>query len=210
MKRRALLRSIVALQAVAVTLPAGPAQQDVTATRDNVLPAGPPLVSPGIDETPNTPVTPADETADNLIRTFSPDQIAALSKLGELIAPSWNGNPGAGEAGAAEFLDFLVGCSPTTRIDLYRNGLDMLNRHSQKKFGKAFALTTTEESATLLAPLREPWTYGSAGNDPFRAFLLAAKGDLLRATVNSRPYIDAVSQKRRPRNASQFYWYPIN
>lgn len=210
MKRRSLLRSIVALPAVAATVPASFAQQDVTAARDKGLPAGPPLVPPGINETPNTPVTPADETADNLVRTFSPEQIAALSKLGELIAPSWNGNPGAGEAGAAKFLDFLVGCSPRSRIELYKSGLDTLNHRSQEKFGKPFALITAGEADTLLAPLREPWTYRSASNDHFAAFLLAAKGDLLRATVNSRPYIDAVSQTRRPRNASRFYWYPIN
>ncbi len=210
MKRRSLLRSIIALPAVAATLPASQAQHDVTAARDQGLPAGPPLVPPGISETPNTPVIPADETADNLIRTFSPEQAAALSKLGDTIAPPWDGNPGAGEASAAEFLDFLVGCSPQSRIELYKNGLDTLNNHAQEKFGKPFALVTAGEADTLLAPLREPWTYGVASQDNFRAFLLAAKGDLLRATVNSRPYIDAVSQRRRPRNASQFYWYPIN
>ncbi|MDQ2950144.1 MAG: gluconate 2-dehydrogenase subunit 3 family protein [Acidobacteriota bacterium] len=210
MKRRSLLRSIVTLPVVATTLPASLAQHDITAARDKGLPAGPPLVPPGINETPNTPVTPADETAGNLIKTFSPEQMSALSKLGELIAPSWNGNPGAGEAGAVEFLDFLVGCSPQSRIDLYKSGLNTLNQHSQEKFGKPFALTTSEQADTLLAPLREPWTYGNASNDHFGAFLLAAKGDILRATVNSKPYIDAESKKRRPRNASRFYWYPIN
>lgn len=207
MKRRSLLRSIVALPAA---LPASPAQQNVTAARDKGLPAGPPLVPPGVNETPNTPVVPAGETSDNLVRTFSLEQMSALFKLGELIAPPWYGNPGASEAGAAGFLDFLVGRSPQSRIEMYKNGLDTLNRHSLEKFGKPFALVTAEEADTLLAPLREPWTYGGASKDSFRDFLLATKGDLLRATINSRPYIDAVSQKRRPRNASQFYWYPID
>lgn len=206
MKRRDLLRSVIALPAVATTLPA---QQDATAARDKGLPVGPPLVPPGITETPNTPVTPADQTSDGVISTFSPEQTAALSKLGELIAPSWNGNPGASEAGAAGFLDFLVGCSPKSRINLYKEGLDTLNHRSQEKFGKLFAAILPEEADVLLAPLRELWSYGSASSNDFSAFLLAAKGDLLRATVNSRPYIDAVSQVRRPRNASGFYWYPI-
>ncbi len=153
---------------------------------------------------------PADQTSDNLLTTFSPEQMAALSKLGELIAPPWNGNPGAREAGAAEFLDFLIGCSPQRRIALYKSGLDTLNHRSQDKFGKPFGLITPQQADSLLAPLREPWTYGNAANDDFHAFLLAAKDDLLRATINSRPYIDAVSQTRRPRNASAFYWYPIN
>ncbi|MDQ2775483.1 MAG: gluconate 2-dehydrogenase subunit 3 family protein [Acidobacteriota bacterium] len=210
MNRRSLLRSIAALPAVAAALPASPVQTDLTAARDKGLPAGPPLVPPGISETPNTPVTPADETARTVIRTFNADQMTALSKLGELMAPAWDGKPGAAEAGAAEFLDFLVGCSPESRISLYKSGLDTLNHLSREKFGKMFALTTSSEADTLLTPLREPWSYGSAGKADLHAFLLAAKEDLLRATVNSRPYIDAVSQVRRPRNASSFYWYPIN
>ncbi len=210
MNRRSLLRSIATLPAVAAALPASPVQTDLTAARDKGLPAGPPLVPPGISETPNTPVTPADETARTVIRTFNADQMTALSKLGELMAPAWDGKPGAAEAGAAEFLDFLVGCSPESRISLYKSGLDTLNHLSREKFGKMFALTTSSEADTLLTPLREPWSYGSAGKADLHAFLLAAKEDLLRATVNSRPYIDAVSQVRRPRNASSFYWYPIN
>jgi hypothetical protein len=210
MKRRSLLRSIAALPAVAAAVPARAMQKELTAARDKGLPAGPTLVPPGISETPNTPVTPADDTAGTVIGTFNADQSTALSRLGELMAPAWDGKPGAAEAGAAEFLDFLVGCSPQSRISLYKNGLDTLNRHSQEEFGKAFALTTSSEADTLLAALREPWTYGSASKDDLRAFLLTAKEDLLRATVNSRPYIDAVSQTRRARNASRFYWYPIN
>ena len=210
MKRRSILRSIVALPGITAVLPGGAAQQDVTAARDKGLPAGPPLVPPGIGETPNTPVTPAGETAETVVRTFSAEQMAALSRLGELIVPGYNGNPGASEAGAAGFLDFLVGCSLQSRIELYKNGLDALNEHSREKFGKAFSQTNAAEAGTLLAPLREPWTYRRASENGFGAFLLAAKGDLLRATVNSRPYIDAVSQTRRAPNASAFYWYPIS
>ncbi len=207
MKRRAVLRSIVALPAAATLS----AQQDVTAARDKGLPAGPPLVPPGIAETPDTPVIPADQTADNIVTTFSPEQMATLSRLGELIIPPWNGNPGAREAGAAAFLDFLIGCSPESRINLYKNGLDTLHYRSQERFGKPFAAISPEEADVLLTPLRELWTYGRASSgDEFSAFLLAAKGDLLRATINSRPYIDAVSQVRRPRNASAFYWYPLD
>jgi len=210
MKRRSLLRSIVALPAAAAALPAQSPQPEKTAGPEKELSAGPPMVLPGISETPNTPVVPADETSGNVRRTFTLEQIAALSKLGELIAPPWNGNPGAREAEAAEFLDFLIGCSPQPRIDLYKNGLDTLNHRSEAQFSKTFDLLTAQQAATLLAPLHQPWTYEDASKDDFHAFLVAAKSDLLRATVNSRPYIDALSQTRRPRNASAFYWYPIN
>ena len=210
MKRRSLLRSLVVAAPAAAVLPPAQAQQETSAARDKGLPAGPPLVAPGITETPNTPVVPACQVADNVIRTFNPDQIAALSKLGEIIVPPRNGNPGAHEAGAAEFLDFLIGCSSQQQIELYKTGLDTLNRHSNEKFGKPFAQLAAAQADSLLAPLREPWTYPKAEGDKFTAFLIVAKGDLLRATFNSRPYIDAISQTRRPRNASDFYWYPIS
>ncbi len=206
MRRRQLLRSAVALPAAALL----PAQSNKTAVHDKGLPAGPPLVPPGVDETPNTPVVPPDETAATLRRTFAPDQLAALAKLGDIIVPSFDGNPGAREADAAEFLDFLIGCSPQPRIDLYKNGLNTLERNSQERFGKSFTQLTLPEADEILAPLREPWSYSAASGDSFRAFLIAVKGDLIRATANSRPYIDAISQKRRPRNASDFYWYPIS
>jgi hypothetical protein len=209
MKRRFILKSIIALPAVAVVKPPQTTQQALTAAREKGLPVGPPLVPPGVSETPNTPVVPADEVAGNINNSLNPEQLSALRKLGELIVPSWNDIPGATEAGAAEFLDFLVGCSPKSRLDLYRNGLTALNRSAEQAFGKNFGMLDAREADRLLSPLRERWTFRSDYNDALLDFLQVAKGDLLRATLNSRPYIDALSQTRRPRNASRFYWYPI-
>jgi hypothetical protein len=208
MKRRTLLRAVAVLPTVAAaqSLP----QQETTVTRDKGLPSGPALIPPGINETPTIPVTTADETSASPTRTFNQPQFAALVRLGEIIAPAWDNKPGATEAAAAEFLDFLVGCSPEARVELYKNGLDELNRRAGQQFGKAFAAIAPAQADSLLAPLRERWSYGRAAKNDFDAFLLAAKDDLLRATANSRPYIDAVSQERRPRNASNFFWYPIS
>ncbi len=200
MKRRSVLRSLITFPAVAAAQATVPAQKG--------LPAGPPLVPPGITETPNTPVVIAGETADGVSLTFTPDQFSALNKLGSLIVPSWNGLPGASEAGAVEFLDFLIGCSPQPRLELYRNGLDNLNRGALQKFARNFAELDSEQAGTLLSPLHQAWEFHAKDND-LLAFLQAAKGDLLRATLNSKPYIGALSQSRRPRNASAFYWYPI-
>lgn len=211
MKRRSLLRTMVAMPGMASALAAGAVQKDVTAARDKGLPAGPPLVPPGGGETPTIPVMPAAQLADDVIGTFGPEQMRTLSKLGELLAPAWNGNPGAGECGAAEFLDFLVACSGHSRIELYKNGLDDLNRQSQQKFGIDFDSITSQQAVAILAPLREPWTYANAASrDDVKEFLVAAKGDFLRATVNSWPYINALSQTRRPRDASEFYWNPMS
>ena len=210
MKRRVLLKALAGAPAVAAAQAVTSQTSDLTATKDKGLPTGPPLVPPGITETPNTPVVVADEVAANVTATFNPSQLAALERLGEIIIPSWNGQPGATAAGAAQFLDFLIGCSPKDRVDLYCKGLNALNTESAKRFGAPFAAVSIEKAELLLTPLRQASDPETAEDDHLTSFLEAVKGDLLRATFNSRPYIDAVSQTRRPRNASRFYWYPIN
>ena len=209
MDRRSALKSLIALPAVGAAQKPDRSQKELTPAKENGLPVGPVLVPPGINETPNTPVVPADETAQNVNRTFSPEQLSTLTRLSELIVPPWNGCPGAVQAGAPEFLDFLIGCSPSSRLDLYRKGLDALNGSAHEKFGKDFAMLEPKQADALLWPLREPWQFPSSNGDTLRAFLEAVKSDSLRATLNSREYIDAISQTHRPRNASRFYWNPI-
>lgn len=187
MNRRLLLQSIVAIPAAAVP--------------DTPPPAVQLQINP---ETPTTPVVPPVETSKSLRRNFSPDQFYALTRLGEVIVPPYNGLPGAADCGAADFLDFYIGASPQPLPDFYRRGLDTLNRTSQSKFGQTFANISLQQATILMSPLLDP-----ASKDELAPFLRAAKSDLLRATFNSRPYIDAVSQTRRPRNASKYFWYPI-
>jgi len=191
MKRRSLLQSIVAIPAVAAgaggVAPETPREAQINA------------------ETPITPVIPPVDTSQSVRRTFTPDQFYALARLADLLVPAYNGLPCASDCGAADFLDFLIGASPQPRPDLYRSGLDLLNRTSQSKFGQTFANINLQQATSLLAPLQD-----LTSNDSLAPFLRTAKSDVLRATVNSRPYIDAVSQTRRPRNASQYFWYPIS
>ena len=189
MNRRSLLQSIVAIPAAAAVPDTPPPQPQLLQTNP---------------ETPTTPVIPPDETAKSLRRTYTPDQFYALTRLGEIMVPPYNGLPGAAEAGAAEFLDFYIGASPQPLPDLYRSGLDTLNHLSQSKFGQTFTNISLDQANILLAPIRDP-----ASKDDLTPFLRTAKSDLLRATVNSHPYIEAVSQTRRPRNASKYFWYPI-
>ncbi len=115
---------------------------------------------------------------------FTTAQLAALRRLSDIILPAIGGAPGARDAGAPEFLDFLVGQSPTPVKNLYRSGLDTLNT---SKFKHPFADLTPEQTEELLAPLREPWTYEEPA-DPMARFLRHAKADILTATVNSREW----------------------
>lgn len=192
MKRRAVLRSLLAVPSVAV-LPSEAIAQEV---------------KPPTPETPKTSTIDADAASDPVVKTFNKAQFSALRRLGEILMPSSQNTPGALEAGAAEFLDFLIGVSPPDRLTLYRSGLDRLNAEAQQRYHKPFAEITPEQAEPILAPLHAPWSYRGPV-DAFAKFLLAAKSDLLTATANAREYVAVVSQRRRSGGGVGQYWYPI-
>ena len=137
---------------------------------------------------------------------FSPTQFAALRRLSDLILPAIGENPGALEAGAPEFLDFLIGQSPLPARVVYLAGLDALNAHATSYYTKAFAALDDSQADALLGPLREPWTY-QAPTEPVALFLRHAKNDILAATMNSREWI-TTTQRNRSSAGSGTYWLP--
>ena len=142
-------------------------------------------------------------------RFFSAAQFATLQKLGRILTPARNGLPGALEAQAAEFLDFLIGQSPADRKQVYTKGLDALQAASVKKFGKGFAQLEQADAATLLSPLRQAWTYEPPA-DPLARFLWAAKTDVRNATMQSKPYITAGGGGARRQGATGLYWHELD
>lgn len=191
MKRRHFIQTVAALSAT----PAALAQQPTTR----------PESEKGRQE---VELTVADATAETVPGFFNDEQFATLKSLGDILMPSMNGAPGASEAGAAEFLDFLIGQSPRERQRAYLEGLNALNAESKHRFEKPFSEISTQEAAQLLAPLREPWKPESS-NEPLLRFLRTAKDDVRTATVNSREWINAFSEDgRRPRGVGM-YWYTI-
>jgi hypothetical protein len=209
MKRRAILRSLMSIPA-AVAIPGEvfSQQKGKEAVREKGIPAGPPVIAPGPSETPVTPVTRPDAAADMMVRTFNAEQFSALSKFSELVAPSQEDVPGAREGDVAAFLDFLIGDSPQDTIHLYRQGLDHLNAEARRRYGKPFGEIGATEAQPILSPLNQPWEFNDPG-ELLPKFLRTARGDIIKATLNSRSYIVAVSQLRRSRQGSGLYWYPI-
>jgi hypothetical protein len=197
MKRRTAIRSLLTLPAAAA-LPG-----HLSAHLTPAVPGPTPD-----DETPETPTVAADALAATVVHTFDPDQFGALTKLSSILVPSLPDTPGAREAKAAEFLDFLIGQSPSDLVALYKQGLDRLNEEARKQTGESFAELTPEEAATILSPLRDAWTY-EPPKDPFARFLMVAKVDILKATQNSREYITVVSRRQRGAGGIGIYWYPI-
>ena len=214
MKRRTVLRSLIILPGLAAAKPTEPElqQQPPPAARQPGLPASaptvPPIVPPGRTETPSTRVIAADAVADLTPMTFNPEQLAALKKFSDLTAPPFEDAPGAREAEAAEFLDFLIGRSSQDQIALYRQGLDYLNARSRELFSKNFAALDGKEAEPILAPLNSPWSPDEPTDMAVR-FLRDARNDILQALFSSRNYISAISEKKRSRQAAGFYWRNI-
>jgi hypothetical protein len=209
MKRRAILRSLMSIPA-AIAIPGEvfSQQKEKEAVREKGVPAGPPVIAPGPSEMPVTPVTRADAAADMMVRTFNAEQFSALSKFSELVAPSQEDVPGAREGDVPAFLDFLIGDSPQDTIHLYKQGLDHLNAEARRRYGKPFGEIGPSEAQPILSPLNQPWEFNDPG-ELLPKFLRTARGDIIKATLNSRSYIVAVSQLRRSRQGSGLYWYPI-
>src|SRR5437762_5913871 len=157
MKRRRMIQSVLGVSAA-------------SALPHPLLAQGTPA---SVDETPKLAAHAPDAVASPAPRFFDADGFAALRRLGEILVPSRGHAPGAVEAEAAEFLDFLIGQSPADRQSLYRDGAARLNQEAQAKYGKPFADVSAGDADAILAPLREPWTYQEPA-DPFARFLRAA------------------------------------
>jgi gluconate 2-dehydrogenase gamma chain len=85
------------------------------------------------------------------LQFFRPDEYAMVDRLTELIIPS-DATPGAKEAGVAEFIDFMVASDPEVQYR-FRMGLDWLNAHSERNYGKKFLEISAEQQNSLLEPL---------------------------------------------------------
>jgi hypothetical protein len=180
------------------------------------LPVAPALVaqqvstrSPVSEELPKlSEFSVPDIAAEPVPHFFSTPQFEALQRLSDLVLPKIGDTPGALEARAPAFLDFLLSVSPANRRQLYRAGLDSLNEHARVRFGKSFAQLDAAQADQILAPLHERWM-NAPPTASLPAFLRAAKADILTATVNSREWIEVVSKRSRGAAGTGLYWHAI-
>ncbi|MBO0720453.1 MAG: gluconate 2-dehydrogenase subunit 3 family protein [Blastocatellia bacterium] len=90
---------------------------------------------------------------------FTDDEYGTIARLSELIIPS-DSTPGAREAGASEFIDFIVFSDPGLQYP-FRSGIKWIDSHARYKFGRRFREMKEEEQIELLSHL--------AYKDRFRA-----------------------------------------
>jgi hypothetical protein len=188
MKRREWLRGAISAPALAAATAA------VTEA-----PAAAQTPPPNNQDTPKLTFATPDAVADGTKAFFTAPEMQTLEALARVLMPAFNGRPGAIEAGAPQFLDFLVSQSPADRQDLYRRGLGMLEARS-------FSKMSATDAKQALASLEQPWTFDGPA-DPLARFLRAAKDDLLQATINSKEW--ASSSKTRTSGGTSYYYFPI-
>ncbi len=82
---------------------------------------------------------------------FSSGEYALLERLTELIIPS-DGTPGAREAGASEFIDFMVGSDPEIQYG-FRYGLTWMDTHARWLHGRPFLDLNAEKQNEMLGHL---------------------------------------------------------
>jgi hypothetical protein len=211
MKRRNFVRTLLAA-------PAAPAlaQQAAQPAAAPAPAAAPPARTMfGVHEVANLALTPADLAADTARTFFNAEQFAALEKLAQLFVPPLKGKPGALDAHAPEFLDFLLRVSPAERQQLYTNGLDGLNAQARQQFHRAFSELDGKQADAIVRPLvaARAWDL-EYPSDPLKRFIAEVHDDLRTATRNSREWAAAAeSSGRRARGFSRsagFYWKPID
>jgi len=208
MKRRRFITAIAA----------APAVPSLVAQQVAPNPAGTPAAPPARtgrgsgSAVPRIPVLEPDETAETVVRFFSPVQFSALKKLAGVLMPPVKGNIGALDCDAVEFLDFLIGKSPSDRQQLYKGGLNALNTAAQKQFSKPFGQLDKAQADTILKPLVVPvaWVYDPPA-DAVKHFIFQAHQDIRTATRNSLEATKALANSgRRGGAAAGLYWNPID
>ena len=202
-KRRRFIQTLAAAPAVSAAAP----QRGAAAPQRGAAPAN--------TAAPKLTNSTADSDAETTPRFFTAAQFAALRRLGALFMPPRKGLPGALDAGAPEFVDFLIGDSPADRRQLYRNGLDTFNARAKKQYGKSFAELDDKQADTILRPLivTIAWVLDRP-SDPLEHFVAQVHDDMRTATVNSQEYAEALATQntgRRGRNTGvDTYIRPID
>jgi Gluconate 2-dehydrogenase subunit 3 len=157
---------------------------------------------------PVLPLVP-DAVAQTDAHFFTDEEFATLRRLSEILLPPLKGNPGAVDAGAPEFLDFLIGVSPADRKQMYRSGLDRLDTEARQKFGVPFAEIQAAQADQLLRPWLRTWMNDHPPEEPYAHFINVAHSDIRAATINSQAWSDAAKAAEQETPDVGLYWFPI-
>ncbi|MBT9332129.1 gluconate 2-dehydrogenase subunit 3 family protein [Paracidobacterium acidisoli] len=222
MRRRDFVKAVMAASVSAKTMLG---QQTVTPPPPQaappVAPSAPPPVATapgpvpwmrGLREVKPLPITPLvpDAVAQTSAHFFTDRQLATLRQLSEIMLPPLKGYPGAIDAGAPEFLDFLIGVSPVDRQQMYQSGLDRLDAEARQRFGMPFAGIQASQADELLRPWLRTWMTDHPPAEPFAHFVNLVHSDIRTATINSEAWSKAETAMGREEPDVGLYWFPVD
>ena len=218
MRRRDFVKGILAASAAAKALAAEQATPAATPVAQHTLPPPEP-VAPG--PTPwmrgLTDVKPLqlstlvpDAVAQTDAHFFNAQQTATLRRLCAVLMPPMKGFPGALDAGAPEFLDFLIGASPRSRRQMYLEGLDWLDGEANRKFAVPFAKVTDAQADALIRPWLRTWMAEQGPTELHAGFINQAHSDIRTATANSQVWNEAARAGGYRSSGVDLYWYPVD
>jgi hypothetical protein len=161
-------------------------------------------------KTPLPETEDVDAVAEGDSTFFSAEQMATLSRLSDLLLPALGDKPGALQAEAPVFLDFLIGISPDVRKNLYTGGLDWLDAESRKKYSTPFARTDASQADALVKPWLRTWMTDHPPTEPHAGFLNIAHADIRTATINSEVWSKAAARDGQSGSAADLFWSPID
>lgn len=218
MKRRNFVQSLLVTPVAPAVVFGGQAAESHTTPHQQAPPKPNTPARQSSRQPHNVPfldLTEVDLTALPAPHYFTSVQFATLRKLSGILLPPLKGNPGALEAQAPEFLDFLISVSPEDRQKLYLTGLDSLEEQSIDKFHKSFCDLDAQQADTILKPLlvATPWPR-DLPSDPLQNFMVQVHEDIRTATMNSREWAAAALKSghlfSRGHRTSAYYWAPID
>ncbi len=105
---------------------------------------------------------------------FKPGEFKTVELLAEMIIPA-DDKPGAKEAKVANYIDFVVFSAREFEPSLQRewmDGLVVLDRESQKQFGKVFRMASMAERENLLTEMSLPERDPRARHEGYEFFRL--------------------------------------
>jgi len=116
----------------------------------------------------------AESTTPYVPQFFKSGDFKTLEILTEMIIPA-DDKPGAKEAKVANYIDFVVFSAREFEPSLQRewmDGLALLNRESQKEFGKTFRMATGAQRVELLSDMSLPERDPGAHHEGYSFFRL--------------------------------------
>lgn len=150
-----------------------------------------------------------DAFAETTTYFFNQEQMATLQQLCEILLPPLAGMPGALDAGAAEFLDFLISVSPADQQEMYRSGLNRLNAEARQKYGVPFSDVNPTQADALIRPWLRAWMTDHPPTEPYERFINLAHADIRTATINSQKWNEAKEASGERAPGVGLYWFPV-